>query len=388
LSAQIPPASVSILALKARAAEARIWLFEAALPLWWETGFDRATACFFESLDASAHPLAGPRRVRAQARQAFVYAAAGRLGWDGPWREAAGAGADVLLQHGLRADGGSAHMLGDDGRVRDSRRDLYDAAFIIFALAHAGRALDRDDLLAAAHALSDWTFAHWAHPLGGLYEGERAPAPPRRQNPHMHMLEAQLALHEATGAAECLQRASAIVALMRAHWISPRWGALLEFFNEDWSPRAGDEGCIVEPGHQFEWVWLLDRYHRLGGEDIAGIAARLHAFGETHGLDSAGYAIDEVWADGGARTPSARLWPQTERLKANLVRFEATQSPAAAAAAAAACQALQTYLFPQGHWRDRRHGDGGFKPEPAPASSFYHIMLAYMELIRVADQLS
>ena len=37
-------------------------------------------------------------------------------------------------------------------------------------------------------------------------------------------------------------------------------GALHEFFDADWNPAPGIEGRIVEPGHQFEWAWLLLRW--------------------------------------------------------------------------------------------------------------------------------
>src|SRR5690606_32277974 len=100
------PRSDHVAALKSRAAEAKTWLFEAALPLWWDIGFDHAAQCFHEKLDSQGRPVPSPRRVRVQARQTFVYAAAGKLGWSGPWREATSAGAAVLLERGLRTDGG------------------------------------------------------------------------------------------------------------------------------------------------------------------------------------------------------------------------------------------------------------------------------------------
>ncbi len=102
------PGAASQTALKAHASEAKDWLFNAALPLWWEAGFDRASQCFVEALSPEGRPLAIVRRVRVQARQTFVYVAAGRLGWNGPWRDAANAGAEVLIKQALREDGGCA----------------------------------------------------------------------------------------------------------------------------------------------------------------------------------------------------------------------------------------------------------------------------------------
>jgi mannose-6-phosphate isomerase len=376
-------------AIAARASIARDWLFEHALPQWWQLGYDRKTACFHERLHLDGQPAGTARRLRAQARQTFVYAIAGKLGWNGPWREAVSAGADVLIQRALRPDGGTRHTLDQDGRPLDHRRDLYDTAFVAFGLTHAGAALDRSDCLEAASRLVEWTYATWSHPKGGLFEGELVDVPPRRQNPHMHMLEALIALYEATGERRHLDRAGDIVDLLTSRFISPRWGALLEYFDDAWSPAPGEEGRITEPGHQFEWSWLLDRYQRLTGVDLSDPIHRLYVHGEAYGVSPQGFTVDEVWAEGGVRTPTSRLWPHTERIKANIIRVETRRDPLAASHVVEAFDALMTYCdVPiKGLWRDRRMSDGSFVEEASPASSFYHIILAMSELIRVADTL-
>jgi mannose-6-phosphate isomerase len=68
--------------------------------------------------------------------------------------------------------------------------------------------------------------------------------------------------------------------------------------------------------------------------------------------------------------PGARLWPQTERLKADALEDRA--APEARAALAA-------YLRPDGLWHERRLPDGGFSQEPAPASSLYHLTCGILE---------
>jgi mannose-6-phosphate isomerase len=226
------------------------------------------------------------------------------------------------------------------------------------------------------------------HPQGGFREGEVAPSPPRRQNPHMHMFEAALSLHEVSGAH--LERTSALARLFQTKLFDTRFGALPEYFDDAWRPLAGDEGRICEPGHQFEWSWLLYRWHALGGGDLDVAAERLRMHGETHGVDPAGGAVyDEVYIDGRVRTPASRLWPHTERLKANLHRFERTDDHAAAEAALQAFDMVMRYCDTpvRGLWRDRRSADGSFAEQPAPASSFYHIIFAFDELIRVAAAL-
>ena len=73
----------------------------------------------------------------------------------------------------------------------------------------------------------------------------------------------------------------------------------------------------------------------------------------------------------------ARLWPQTEYLKAALIFGDEAEALIAA-------NGLARFLdVPvRGAWRDRMLPDGSFVAEPAPASSFYHIMGAILELQR------
>ncbi len=376
-------------ALRQRAQQARAWLFEHALPVWWERGFDRNAKCFHERIALDGAPQAElPRRVRVQARQTVVYARAGALGWQGPWREAVETGADILLSRALRPDGGTRHMLDPTGAPSDERRDLYDLAFVLFALAESARALgNRADLIAAAESLIAWAEANWAHPAGGFHEGDVTSTPPRRQNPHMHMFEALLALHEATGDAPHLQRATNIAHLFRDKFFDAKHGALPEYFDDAWRP---DADVIVEPGHHFEWSWLLHKWSTAAGGKLGAIAERLRVHGEVYGVDPTTAAVfDEVHADGRPRTQTSRLWPHTERIKANVMRFERTRDPEAAHAACQAFDMLMRYCDTptKGLWRDRRTHGGGFIEEAAPASSFYHIMFACDELIRVAAAL-
>ncbi len=375
--------------LKHAAQGARSWLFEHALPVWWERGYDRRARCFYERLDLDGSPIVDePRRVRVQARQTVVYAYAGQLGWSGPWREAVEAGVEVLLRRALRPDGGTRHLLSPDGGVLDERRDLYDAAFVLLALSEAARVLDaRADLIDAARRLEGWIHWYWERPEGGFEEGEVCPIPPRRQNPHMHLLEALLSFHQTTGDALHLERAGAIARLFREKMFNDEHGALPEFYDLDWRPMSDQLGRIVEPGHHFEWCWLLHRCYAAGGEDFRPEGERLRRHAEAHGIES-GAACDQILIDGRPLKRTARLWPQTERLKANLARLEASNGDAGAARAALEAHAmLRAFCATQlpGLWYDLRTPDGAFTREPARASSFYHIALALSELIRVAD---
>jgi mannose-6-phosphate isomerase len=86
-------------------------------------------------------------------------------------------------------------------------------------------------------------------------------------------------------------------------------------------------------------------------------------------------AVNALWDDFSIRDGSARLWPQTEHLKAAVVLGDEAQALRAA-------RGLAQYLDvpARGAWRDKLRPDGGFVAEPAPATSFYHLMVAILAL--------
>ncbi len=58
-----------------------------------------------------------------------------------------------------------------------------------------------------------------------------------------------------------------LVALFRSHFHHAETGTLGEFYDDMLLPAAAEAGTHVEPGHHYEWAWLLDQYARLlGGE--------------------------------------------------------------------------------------------------------------------------
>jgi len=368
---------------------ARAWLLGAALPLWWAQGADHEHGGWFDKLDQQAVPSDLPKRLRVQARQVFVYAEAGRLGWDGPWQEAVGHGIDFMLAAFKRKDGLFRATVTREGAPLVEAPDLYDQAFVLFALAAGYALVGRPPaLLAEAEALLDRLETLLPHPERGFEEANPRRLP-LRSNPHMHMLEALLAWVEAGGGARFADQARTIVALARERLIDPATGAIGEYYDGDWNFAAVD-GHLREPGHQYEWAYLLNLAGRVLGGDHAEAVDRLHRFGTRHGLAD-GRAIFSVDADGAVVDGSSRLWAQTERLRTMLVLAPAmapAQRDAAIAAAAESVATLRRFLDVPvpGLWIDRVDVSGTFVVEPVPASSFYHIVTGMVPLIEGVDR--
>lgn len=365
----------------------KTWVLNEAFPLWWTVGADRVNGGFFEKIALDGSPVEAPRRARVQPRQIYSYAVAGMLGWEGPWREALAHGLAFYLERYRRPDGFFRTLVASDGSPLDDKVDLYDQAFGLFGLAMASQALpEREDLPRIAVELREALHAGLKHPTAGFEESVPRTVP-LLSNPHMHLFEASLAWVEAGGDARWREMADEIAELALAKFIDPRSGGLREYYDGDWNPAPGVAGRIVEPGHQFEWAWLLLRWSQLSGRaDARAAALRMIEIGKGPGVDPArGVAIFALLDDMSVHDDVARLWAQTEWVKAGVLAAQVTGDDAWMDVAADGAEALLKYLdvAVPGLWRDKLLADGTFVEEPAPASSFYHIVCAIQELDRV-----
>ena len=250
-------------ALEAQAAWFNRWLRVSALSAWWTLGADRAGGGFFEALDQDGRPLDLPRRSRVQTRQTFVYARAGALGWAGPWREALAHGRDFLTRCFVRPDGLHRTLVAASGAPVDETAVRYDQAFALLALAAEGAA--REDEARALMTAIEGAF-RWEG--GGFAE---TAAPRFVSNPLMHLFEAVLAWAEAGASATWRGLAEEMGAFALERLVDPRAGFIAEVFDPSWQAVA--DGGQISPGHQFEWCWLMTRWHRLSASAPALAAA-------------------------------------------------------------------------------------------------------------------
>lgn len=361
-----------------------------ALPFWAEHGFDGALSRFHERLDTQGRPIDVPHRSMVQARQIYVFAHAAKLGWFPGGAALAERAMRNLVDVYARHEGGQTFFIFSadaQAKVVSPVRDAYAHAFVLFAIASVyelngdRRLLDLADRTIAFVDDQLWDGTH-----GGLFDALPLVESTKRQNPLMHLLEAYLFLHSAASERGYLNRAGRIVALFQQRLFNGQLGILPEYFAEDLQPHADiRRAAIFEPGHHFEWVWLLDRFRALGGSDQATWVEALHRSACENGFAANGLIFDEVDASFQPVKRSHRVWPHTEAIKAAVARHAGGDAAAADLAEAMAGKLLDIFLDRPfaGGWIDHVDENGAPLVEYVPASSLYHLFLAATEAVKI-----
>lgn len=368
------------------------WLRHSVLPLWATQGLDPVNGGAIEAFAFDGRPMMeAPRRMRVQARQIYVFAQAHALGW----HEGGAAMERVLAfwqKHFALDHGGWRNLCAQDGTSIDASVETYNHAFGLMALAWAYHITGDRQWRDCAYKSLDLLLSAMRHPLGGFVETlpDRAPnEAQRRADPHMHLFEAAIHWIELHQDERMAALAAEIAKLYRRSLCVD--GLAREYFEEDLSPLQTPKPValtFVAPGHLIEWAHLLRRYTRITGEP-AGPHATLEAFVERYGLSAnTGLLVNHCTVDGAVPEQSgpvpngSRLWPQTEYAR---VKLEQNTLAERLKGLEMLDRIRRYYLAPEGVvrglWRDSVDLDGASRPEPAPASSLYHIMGAWLPLL-------
>ncbi|MDO6585105.1 AGE family epimerase/isomerase [Salipiger sp. 1_MG-2023] len=368
------------------------WYWCEALPAWVEAARAPGAIGFHDVLDESGAPT-NPRRrtILAQARLLFAFShialQSGAPRWHGAAQIARDAVAALRKAPGLyclaRSETGAP-----TGDPADEVMRSYDLSFVILGLATWGRLSDED---VSGEIEACWRAVETVltDPATGLMlehdalSDPAAPdAPPRAQNPHMHLFEACLQAYEMTGAPDWLRRAGRMRAKGLEYFFDDETGTIAEFIAPDLSPLPSPEAERREIGHQCEWAWLLLREADLGGDPASRqIAARLLSFADRVGYESsgpmAGAIFDAVSADETWREDRFLLWPQTEAIKSCAVR---AQDPVQAdRARALAGRMFRSFFAGRCHYVNQLDQQGGVIWSEALSRLQYHTVLALTE---------
>ena len=365
----------------------RDWMFDIALPWWAANGVDREHGGYVEQITPDGRDAGiAFKRTRVTARQIYVFSHAHMLGF-APGLEVAQHGIDYLKKAWLGADKGFARRLTREGALLDPTPDLYDHAFALFALAWHHRATGDRTSRDWLHRTLDYVEGHMRVPGGEGFWHELPPTGWRQQNPHMHLTEACLAAFEATGEARFSGLAKELAGLFTSRLFDLKSRTLAEYFTEDLQRAPGDDGRIVEPGHQFEWVWILNACRKQLGFQLGPQMRALAAFAEENGVSSeTGVTYNSIRDDGAPLDRGSRTWPNCERIKAAIALRELDGIDPAPMAGSSARVLLDRHLsrMPAGTWIDQFDAEGKPVAGNVPASTLYHVLLAFAEVLRVS----
>lgn len=368
-----------------RIENSRQWLSQYVFPLWREKGIDPATGSFAESISFEGAAFYSSQRALVQARQIYSFAEGLRMGLLSPevvlpiLKKAT----DFFITNYSLPNGAFVHAVNPQGEIQNKDVDLYTQAFALFALAQAYGFLGDNLIKSRAYELVEYLNLH-RRTEGGGYTEIKSDVLMYQSNPHMHLFESVLAWMRVDKDPVWKDLAEQIHELCLTKFIDKETGALCEHFTEGWTPVREEGRFIFEPGHHYEWAWLLLEYQEIAGVDSRAIAENLFKIAEMNGVSHANLVIDEVWSNLAPKKKSSRFWPQSERIKAAVslgLQQKAEDQSNYARAADEAMDALSRYLdVPvKGLWQDTLSETGAFVAQPAKASSLYHIINALSE---------
>lgn len=359
--------------LRQSATRLKTWCVEQALPVWADRAI-KPDESWVEHLHLDGRPdLDAERRWRVLARQVYVYAKASSLKWFDGTKIA------IATYEKMKVIG-HVHRVNAYGQITNAMQDMYDHAFYILAASSLYQLTSDVVYLKDAEDLLDGLDQNLSHPAGGWKESDQAElSDPRRQNPHMHLLEASLFLFNVTKNPKHLKYAETVFSLFQERFFDD--GTVTEFFEADWSQAQTLDSETAEPGHAMEWVWLLGQYNLATGTDVRAYQAALYKASLRH---RGWFLNDEETKQGEIRRETKRLWVQTEVIKAHLAMAE-NNIPGAREMAAATIDALfPTYLTSEGLWNDQINACGQNVAKTIPVSTFYHILCMAAESERVS----
>ncbi|MOA24746.1 N-acylglucosamine 2-epimerase [compost metagenome] len=139
-------------------------------------------------------------------------------------------------------------------------------------------------------------------------------------------------------------------------------------------PRGAVDNWF-EPGHQFEWFYLLESSPLLRSSDLHASLSRAFAYAEQYGVkDTAVLAM--LSADGQVLDATQRIWAQAEYVRALALR------PDNADKVLIQLQALQQRFLHAGGWYECRDASGAVSRSDMPSTTPYHLATCLQGLQR------
>jgi mannose-6-phosphate isomerase len=352
-----------------------------SLSTWSNRGFDLTSVDFVEGLNFKAVPLYRlPRRGRVQARQILTLSMANKMGDDKKniYLDLAQKVVNCGLSKYLTKDGALISCIYNKNE-KDSRCFFYDQTFLLLAYAWLYAATKDKIYVQKAENVWKWLEGNLSHHKNGFNvcfpyaEYDQL----LEQNPHMHLFEACLVSAEYFDSKNWIARADNLFGLFEKCFYHREKKALLEFFNQNWQ-QHDTKGNVIEPGHHFEWVWLLSEYQRLSGVDTGSYQKELFKTGCNYGLNHIGLGVNELSLETmEVVRSSTRLWVECELLKAYIATRMFDKADHLVE------KIFAYYLIEdKGIWYEELDNRQQNIARYSPATSLYHLYTAFNEYMK------
>lgn len=363
---------------------------------WYESFQDHTLGGFYERLGHSFKPIyCGQRRLLTQCRQLSVYSALRYNGLQTHFNH-------IIQKYYNQKTGLWIFSLNDQGDILDSTCDLYALTFVIFMCAQYYQATHDE----AAHTTALQTLntikTRFKMPNGigyaeSLNNDGIVITAIRRQNPHMHLLEACLFAYETWNDDAFIKIADEMIHLFNTYFFNAEKTILHEYFDDELKPHT-EKGNWVEPGHYFEWVWLLKKHAELKKLPDLHIhqTNSLFLWAHQNGWDPVhGGVYDVLEPDGNIKTDTKRIWPFCEALKAYALMLAETPHETTHHMTRQRIKERVTdmvhvfenkYIQERGFWTEILNRDLSNQTDYMPGTTPYHVFFGIQETKKYLDR--
>ena len=361
------------------------------LPFLSEHGWDKKYGGLFETLDSQGKN--GPedfRRVMVHGRQLFVFSRWSGLTGDKTFERMANNIFAYLITNFWDVDHeGWYSRVTVDGKPLDLTKDLYAHAFVLFGLVHYAEYIGKRDAEPWIRKTIRVLQEHFLRSDGSYKEKMNRcfldkTVNQRSQNPHMHLLEAALALSKCYEGNQYSSLVKSLLTLFCETFLDKKKLIIREYLNRNFNPNK-EIGHIIEPGHHYEWAWLLNwTAETLDQPELKGLGARILSQSLEFGWDTEFEGVfDQINAkDVTILKSSKRLWPVLELIKAlcvypselNFIYLRNCLETV-----------LEHYLKETGTWVEHYTQNWQVLSDKMPVSSAYHLGMACLELEKLND---
>jgi len=274
---------------------------------------------------------------------------------------------DYISQHFYdREHGGIYWMLNADGTPRDTKKQIYAIAFLIYALAEHYRATADQDSLDKAVELFQLIEKHsFDIHLNGYFEAysrdwkmlddlrlsEKDANEKKTMNTHLHILEAYTNLYRVWKDDFLEKQLKNLIEIFLEKIINTETHHLDLFFDENWICKS----TLVSYGHDIEASWLLEEAATVLGDKDILVKVKAEAVRIAHaameGVMVDGSIINEKDYKTGHTDNNCDWWPQAESMVGFFNVYQLTSEKKFIQ------EVLANWKFIKGFIIDKKHGE-------------------------------